>query len=444
MGVFDKKEERQLEVLKHNFAEDEILYRYPKENFFVGSLLYVQPGQEAVLIKDGDGDGPYTNGRYSLNTREVPGVSKFINKIYGGSDAFNCYVYFINKAKPVKVLWGTPHPLMVRDGETAMEVRMMAHGSMAFTVSNSLQFIEKMNGQLESFDADDISAFLFDKFIEKIMNSLASAFDQLEQVGMPVKRIQSQTYTISEQLKKHAEETRLFDSYGLTLREFSIAQIAMKPEDEAALRAEQNELAHRKRDADMKYYETRSQGAAEADVMWAKGKAESDVMKEKGEYYSKQRMYDVLEKAASNESSIGGTGLVGAGVGLGVGLGVGGGFGGAIGGMMNGAFNDRPQPTQNARESATTGEKCPLCNTVNAVGAKFCSGCGASLVPQKIKCPKCASELDANARFCSVCGASLAPQKIKCPKCASEIDANAKFCSVCGASIGEKEESSEK
>lgn len=272
----------------------------------------------------------------------------------------------------------------------------------------------------------------------------ASAFDQLEQVGMPVKRIQSQTYTISEQLKKHAEETRLFDSYGLTLREFSIAQIAMKPEDEAVLRAEQNELAHRKRDADMKYYETRSQGAAEADVMWAKGKAESDVMKEKGEYYSKQRMYDVLEKAASNESSIGGTGLVGAGVGLGVGLGVGGGFGGAIGGMMNGAFNDRPQPTQNAWQSATTGEKCPVCNTVNAVDAKFCSGCGASLAPQKIKCPKCASELDANARFCSVCGASLAPQKIKCPKCASEIDANAKFCSVCGASIGEKDESSEK
>ncbi len=442
MGLFDKKQEQQLEVLKHEFTEDEIAFRYPKEDFYAGSLLYVQPGQEAVLIKDGDQDGPYTNGRYALNTRELPGLSKFVNKLYGGEGAFSCYLYFINKAKPVRVYWGTPHPLMVRDGETAREVRMMANGSMAFTISNSLQFIEKTNGQLHSFDAEDIGDFLFDKFIERITSMLAGSFDQLEQVGMPVKRIQSQTATISDAIKNRAIEENLFGAYGLTLAQFSISEITMNAEDEEALRSEQNELAHRKRDADMKYYETRSKGAAEADVLWVKGKAEADAMKEKGEYYAQQRMYDVLEKAASNESSVGGNSLIGAGVGLGVGLGVGGGFGSAIGGMMNNAFN-RPQPTQSAQQNVqgaqqnvqSGAEKCPSCGADNPQGARFCSGCGASLAPKKIFCPSCGAENPQGARFCSGCGFSFVPQKIKCPSCGAELNANAKFCSVCGAKI---------
>lgn len=110
MGLFDKKQEQQLEVLKHEFTEDEIAYRYPKEDFYAGSLLYVQPGQEAVLIKDGDQDGPYTNGRYALNTRELPGLSKFVNKLYGGEGAFSCYLYFINKSKARESLLGHSPP----------------------------------------------------------------------------------------------------------------------------------------------------------------------------------------------------------------------------------------------------------------------------------------------------------------------------------------------
>ncbi len=213
----------------------------------------------------------------------------------------------------------------------------------------------------------------------------------------------------------------------------------MNADDEAALRAEQNDLAHRKREADMKYYETRSQGAAEADVMWAKGKAEADVMKEKGDYYSKERMYDVLQTAAGNEAGLGGNSFIGAGVGLGMGLGVGGGFGSAMGNMMAGAFSpdsrrqgeQAPQDTQKAEE----GERCPNCNALNPKGAKFCHDCGGKLGPKTVKCPSCSAENPVGAKFCHECGTSLLPKKVKCPSCGAELENPGKFCPECGGKI---------
>ena len=47
---------------------------------------------------------------------------------------------------------------------------------------------------------------------------------------------------------------------------------------------------------------------------------------------------------------------------------------------------------------------CGACGTENAVGAKFCSECGATLART---CPSCSAPLAAGAKFCSECGATL-------------------------------------
>ena len=69
-----------------------------------------------------------------------------------------------------------------------------------------------------------------------------------------------------------------------------------------------------------------------------------------------------------------------------------------------------------------TGElvKCSKCGTPNAVRAKFCSSCGAELLPSPIEqakataihCPKCGAGNNAGVRFCQNCGAALSvPQR---------------------------------
>ena len=47
---------------------------------------------------------------------------------------------------------------------------------------------------------------------------------------------------------------------------------------------------------------------------------------------------------------------------------------------------------------------CAACGADNLDGARFCSSCGASLVPS---CPTCGAELPLGARFCPACGSSL-------------------------------------
>lgn len=48
---------------------------------------------------------------------------------------------------------------------------------------------------------------------------------------------------------------------------------------------------------------------------------------------------------------------------------------------------------------------CPVCQTENPEGAKFCFNCGAAT---SVDCPNCGTQLPANARFCFNCGHQLA------------------------------------
>ncbi len=48
--------------------------------------------------------------------------------------------------------------------------------------------------------------------------------------------------------------------------------------------------------------------------------------------------------------------------------------------------------------------RCPRCATAASPEAKFCSACGAQLLPV---CPRCARANSAGARFCNQCGSDL-------------------------------------
>jgi serine phosphatase RsbU (regulator of sigma subunit)/class 3 adenylate cyclase len=47
---------------------------------------------------------------------------------------------------------------------------------------------------------------------------------------------------------------------------------------------------------------------------------------------------------------------------------------------------------------------CPVCNTLNAPGARYCLNCGAAL---HLRCTRCGAELPPNAHFCMNCGQAV-------------------------------------
>ncbi len=426
MGLFSKPQKEEFSVIEHYFSVEEIAYRYPEQNFLSGSILRVQPGQEAVLVKEGDCDGPYTNGRYVLDVNQLPGLRKLFNKNYT-NDSFNCYLYFINKDKPVNVFWGTANHIKVRDSHTGRIVRMFARGVIALSISNSLLFISKLNGQLPSYTSDDIDDFLYGKSIERIISAVSNAL-QIEKI--PFIEIQSHLATLSDSIKQRLTSENVFEHYGLKINEFNLETIDIHEDDFAEIQREENDLERRKREIGLETLEIRAKGIAESDVARAKGFAEADVMKEKGVYYDLERKYDVLQTAAGNQGGISGNSFIGAGIGLGVGLNAGAGLGAAIGTMASGTLTDNKQ-----QSTETTKIICPNCKAQNLSTAKFCNECGAVLVQKGPICPTCGAENASNAKFCNNCGQSLTPQKTNCPTCGAENEANAKFCNGCGTKL---------
>ena len=74
---------------------------------------------------------------------------------------------------------------------------------------------------------------------------------------------------------------------------------------------------------------------------------------------------------------------------------------------------------------------CPKCQHKNNQDAKFCSGCGTSLVVETVDCVKCEKDIPKDSKFCPECGS---PQESNCKACSKEIEPGAKFCPHCGAS----------
>jgi ribosomal protein L40E len=61
---------------------------------------------------------------------------------------------------------------------------------------------------------------------------------------------------------------------------------------------------------------------------------------------------------------------------------------------------------------------CPKCNTSNTPGAKFCVGCGSSMVVEEVVSPQPETHKMGDSKIC--------------PSCNQKNKADAKFCIVCG------------
>ncbi len=459
MGFFSRKipEENKIPVLKSNLVPEQILQRHPQTDFISGTVLEVAPGQEAVFVKDGDAE-IFTAGRYVLETNEVPKMRKFYNKNYQGGHAFNCYVYFINKEKPVKFTWGGGQQLTDIDSE--LKIKIGASGYMMFTISDSIRFIHKVSGQASSWYSDNLDEGLRDKWKNEAVSIAFEAlledidyddgFNDNKAKGKKFIRYEelaTRRAGIAEKIAKLVREKKTFEEYGLYLKE-ATCNLIPNPEDVAKIEEFMDNLTTERRQEQQRMkldaQRIRTTGFAEGDVMGyqtkAQGFAEAEVLAAKGNtgYYGMERGYDVLQTAAGNQSGIGGgTSFVGAGVGLGMGLGLGGGLGSAMGNLASNALN----PNQFNAQQQPAVLVCPTCKTQNPAGTKFCGGCGQSLVPKGPVCPKCGQENAPGTKFCGGCGTSLEqPKANACPKCGAEHVPGAKFCGGCGALLEQPKE----
>ena len=338
-------------------THDTIVHRFPVNNneIKMGAKLVVREGQTAVFVNEGQLADVFEPGTYTLSTQNMPVMTMLRSWPYGFNSPFKAEVYFISSLQFTDLKWGTRNPIMMRDAEFGM-VRLRAFGSYAMKVADPEKLMKEIVGTDGHFTVDEISGQLRDLVLTHFANDIAD-------LKVPVLDLAQNYRQVSEKLQDRLEGE--FQEYGFDLTRFLIENISLPPEVEEMLD------------------KRTSMGIVGA-----------------GDFTQFQAA-TALEAAAE---SGGGGGLVG---GLSLGAGV------AMGQHMASAITGAQQPAAPAPGPAAPAPAAPAvaqvacvsCSAQIDVGAKFCSGCGASQAAKS--CPKCEAELEPGAKFCSECGEKI-------------------------------------
>lgn len=377
MALFD--------VIQKKKIDDNIVWRYPKNDFNTSSQLIVHEGQEAVFLSNGKILDLFTAGKYTLSTDNLPLLKNIIGLTTGFRKPFQCEVYFIEKTEQSSK-WGTNSKIQIMEPTYNFPLDIGACGELKFVIEDSKKILEKLIGIKRNFDGTNIDDFFQSFIMLKVKTYIAQIISQ-EKINI---------FEIDQKLEKFSEELKEklkndFSDYGIKLERFIITNIA-KPEDDKKY-LEFKELYFRQGVAVAEAELNRKVEIINKGTESEKIKIEAEAMAEKrskeGYTYQEERGYNIGEKVAENQA-------VGQFTNIGVGLGMISGIGNTVGEKIN-------KQVVTAFTNSNGKIVCKKCNTENEKDARFCKKCGNELVINKI-CPKCGNKLEEDSTFCSSCG----------------------------------------
>jgi membrane protease subunit (stomatin/prohibitin family) len=374
-----------IDLVKWNSPKGVYAVKYPSEELATWTQLIVSETQEAVLLKEGRMLGPFGPGKHTLDTKNIPVLSKFFKIPFGKKSPFTAEVWFVNKTSQLDIKWGTANPIQIKDPVYNVMIPLRVFGQFGIAIDHTKKFIKTLVGTLPSFTEPDLQSYFKGIVLSKVKDHLAK---QLVNEGVSLLEISSHLVNLSSHLEKSFSEE--FAEFGIKIKKFRIISIDADPNDPAVSKLKE--------------------ALAE--------KARLDIM---GMSYQQERSFDVMQDAAGNEGTAGGA--MGAGIGMGMGMGMGVPMGSSMGGIA-GNLDASGTSDKNAKKIS-----CDKCSNPINIGAKFCPACGDTVDP----CPNCGEDNALNATNCRSCNTKLATIS-ECRHCGGKISADISFCNHCGKS----------
>ena len=378
-----------IDVIKYNGTPDLLIWKYPSEELGNWTQIIVNESQEAILYKEGKAWDIFQSGRHTLDTANIPLLSKIINLPFGGRSPFTAEVWYVNKTVSLDVKWGTATPIQIQDPKYQIFCSIRANGIFGIQIDDSRKCLVKLIGTLSAFDKPTMVKFFRGLCITKAKDAISSYMVKKQ---ISILEINAYIDELSAYMKERIEPE--MEEYGIKLVNFYVNDISVS-EDDSSVKKLKDALAKR---------------------------AEMNII----DYnYQQKRSFDTLEKAAENSET---SALTNTAIGLGMGRSI-----GKVFGDMAQAINPVPSKMK----------ECPNCHEKMGVSQRFCGTCGFDTESElnKIKseenktiiiCRMCGTAISGNAKFCPECGSPLIN---KCPKCGHVIEGNPKFCSECGEQL---------
>jgi len=275
-----------INVVKYDGDDKTFAWKFPSENLRLGTQLVVKTSQYAFFVKSGKILDGFKEGTYTLKSGNLPILHKIIDIPFGNKSPFQAEVWFLNMISKLDHKWGTPTPIQLEDPKYNIVVPTRAFGQFGMSIKDPKKFLQTFVGNMRDFSTEKVVEY----FKGKIISSVTSAIgEKLVLDGISILQLPLFLNDLSIYCKDKIKD--VFEEYGIELENFYIISINVPESDPSIIKLKSTK--------DL---------AAKAKIA---GK----------DLYQMDRSFDVMEKAAENEGSLGN--IAGAGIGLGVGLGIG-------------------------------------------------------------------------------------------------------------------------
>lgn len=476
-----------ISVIKYEGDNETFVWKYPIEDFTMGSQLIVHESQEAIFFLDGQALDTFGPGRYSLETENLP----MLKKIYTfptDQQLFHAEVYFVNKTVQLGIKWGTDSRVRFIEPNTGIPLDIGASGEMYLQVKNARKLLIKLVGTTGGLKQSDIlhseqgigdlsdplaTTKSRDAEIDKYNNGWTSALKGFfrpvimtavkSNLASAIKTNNINILEIDEKLEVLSNTLREqvtigFGEYGLFVPQFYVTNVSLPEDDKnfikikdllaatylgvkeaevqaniiaAQRRAELEKETTLREKAKIEAERLQIEATGEATAAKIRGLTEAEVMAAQG--YTKKDIIqaDVQKAYAEGIGNMGGNGGDGGAasdiLGIGIGLAAANLAGSQLGAIVP-PFGPSETTVPPAFKSDTNTWTC-ACSQVNT--GKFCSACGQPK-PEVWVCESCGHGGNIG-KFCSECGRSRAVKSGWDCSCGQK-DNTGNFCSNCGKS----------
>lgn len=322
MGLFHKNSNESnfaggskniMESIQNDYQGSDILVkRDSREDFNTGSVITVNPGEQAVFVKNGEIMGVLDKGRHELSTENYPFLSRIRNMLSGGVSTFPCRVFYVRTAHTV-IPWGTPNGIQYQDYWFKCPTVARGFGEYWITFKNIPKFIEKLMGNELTYTISQLQDAFNGQISSRMTRTVAKRLGELTKTS-EITAFNDMQDELEGLLQGDLQD--LLDEYGLELKRYFIENLEIEEDERraAAISAVSLSLAE-----------------SRARVQDAQGKlAELNVL---GDQYQRIKGMDLLQTLAENP---GAGGVASAGAGLGMGMAA----GSAFAGIAQSVFTD--------------------------------------------------------------------------------------------------------
>lgn len=185
-----------------------------------GAKLTVRESERALLLNEGQLADIFEPGLYTLNTENIPLLTRLKGWKYGFKSPFKADVYFFSTKQFVNLKWGTPAPIMMRDSQFG-QVRVRAFGSYNVRIIDVAKFFREYAGTYPMLTVMELQHQLRDYIAPRFGEVLSVA-------NIPVVEVAGSLDVLNGKIKPLIQP--YFDEFGIEITEFVVSSVTLPEE----------------------------------------------------------------------------------------------------------------------------------------------------------------------------------------------------------------------